>query len=230
MVSSELTSTIEDYLKVIWAGNEWNDDDITIGALATTLGLAPSSVSETIKRLTAQKLVEHKPYGGIRLTTDGERAAVRIVRRHRILETYLVRFFGYSWDEVHDEAENLEHGASERLIDAMDAALSYPDVDPHGDPIPRADGSLPNAALNDKRRTLADLDTGVDAVVVRVSDAVPELLRYCDREGLTLGAHVQVVERICSAQLMRAEVSGREVTLSSAAAAAVWVRPEKEQA
>ena len=202
MSQRELTSTIEDYLKVIWASGEWSDEPVTIGSLARALGLAPSSVSETVKRLGAQGLVDHQPYRGIRLSPEGERAAIAMVRRHRIIETYLVKTFGYSWDEVHDEAENLEHGASERLIDAMDAALGFPGVDPHGDPIPRADGTVPVRVDADRVRSLAAVGDGVPASVVRVSDEDPDLLRWCEKSGLTLGAAVQVRSRIPAAQLM----------------------------
>ncbi|OKL53548.1 hypothetical protein BSZ39_08905 [Bowdeniella nasicola] len=224
MSPSELTSTTEDYLKVIWALNEWNDHPVTIGVLARSLSLAPSSVSETIKRLATQGLVIHEPYRGIRLSEDGESAAVTMIRRHRILETYLVRVFGYTWDEVHDEAENLEHGASERLIDAMAAALGDPCVDPHGDPIPRADGTIPCAG---DAISLATLSPGSDAIVVRVSDAAPELLRWCDKAGLTLGAKVRVEQVISSAQLIEVAIADapETVTLSLAAAGSVWVRP-----
>ena len=228
MPHRELTSTIEDYLKVIWAGGEWSDEPVTIGSLARAMGLAPSSVSETIKRLTAQGLVEHEPYRGIRLTAEGECAAVAMIRRHRILETYLVHTFGYSWDEVHDEAENLEHGVSDRLINAMDAALGHPELDPHGDPIPSRDGAVPPRPDSDTLHNLATVDPDVAVAVTRVSDNAPELLRYCEKSGLVLGAKVKVVERIPAAQLVQVEVGGEVIGMSMTAAAAVWVTSESE--
>lgn len=221
----ELTPAIEDYLKVIWASGEWTDEPCTVGALARQLRLSPSSVSETIKRLAGQALVEHEPYRGIRLTPTGERVAVRMVRRHRILETYLVQTFGYSWDEVHDEAEQLEHAASDRLIDAMDESLGFPSTDPHGDPIPRADGSIPAA---DERNLvpLNVLDVGEKAEIKRISDAEPELLRWCTEHGLVLGAQVRLAGLIPAAQQIHVEVSGVSLGLSMTAAGALWVSRE----
>lgn len=219
-----LSSTTEDYLKVIWALSEWSEDPVTIGSLARSLGLAPSSVSETIKRLASQGLVDHEPYRGIRLSKRGEAAAVTMIRRHRVLETYLVRVFGYTWDEVHDEAEALEHGASDRLIDVMASALGNPAVDPHGDPIPRADGSLPECP--EHVISLAELAPGRAAEIVRVSDAAPELLRWCEKSGLTLGAQVRVTDVIAAAQLLEVAVATapEPLTLSLAAAGSIWVR------
>lgn len=221
----ELTPAIEDYLKVIWASGEWTDTPCTVGALARQLGLSPSSVSETIKRLAGQGLVEHEPYRGIRLTAAGEKVAVAMVRRHRILETYLVQTFGYSWDEVHDEAEQLEHAASDRLIDAMDEVLGHPTTDPHGDPIPRADGSMPPVGAPDLV-PLTVLDVDEKAEIKRISDAEPELLRWCTEHGLVLGAHVRVVGMIPGAQQIHVEVAGVSLGLSATAAGALWVSRE----
>lgn len=174
----------EDYVKVIYSHTEWQPDPITPSALAARLGLAPSSVTEMVKKLGAQGLVRHRPYGAIELTRDGTALALRMVRRHRLIETWLVQHFEYSWDEVHDEAEVLEHALSDRLLDAIDDQLGHPVRDPHGDPIPARDGTVvvPAATL------LADAPHG--GRVVRISDRDPELLRTLLANGIGLDALV----------------------------------------
>jgi DtxR family transcriptional regulator, Mn-dependent transcriptional regulator len=133
---------IEDYLKTVYAHTEWQPDAITPKALADRLGIAPSSVTEMVKKMAEQGLVTHVPYKAIRLTDAGRARALAVVRRHRLIETWLVREMGYGWDEVHDEAEILEHAISDRLLEAIDARLGRPTRDPHGDAIPAADGTL----------------------------------------------------------------------------------------
>ena len=181
-------TAIEDYVKVIYAHTEWQPDPITTGALAARLGLAASSVTEMVKKLVAQRLVVHEPYGAIELTEDGLALALRVVRRHRLVETWLVNDLGYGWDEVHDEAEVLEHAISDRLLDALDALLGHPVRDPHGDPIPAADGSMPKPA----GVLLSDAPGGV---VVRVSDRDPLLLKYLAAEGVVVDAVVTPQQR-----------------------------------
>ena len=179
---------VEDYLKVIYAHTEWQPEHITTGALAARLGLAASSVTEMVKKLVAQGLVVHEPYGAVELTPDGAALALRMIRRHRLIETWLVEHIGYSWDEVHDEAEVLEHAMSDRLLAAIDAQLGHPARDPHGDPIPAADGAInrPAAAL------LADVDGGR---VARISDRDPLLLRHLEAEGIVVDAVVTPEQR-----------------------------------
>ncbi|CAN5156530.1 manganese-binding transcriptional regulator MntR [soil metagenome] len=183
-----MNSVVEDYLKVIYAHTEWQPEPITSGALAARLGLAASSVTEMVKKLVAQGLVAHEPYGAIELTRDGTALALRMLRRHRLIETWLVDHVGYTWDEVHDEAEVLEHAMSDRLLDALDGQLGHPVRDPHGDPIPAADGTVsrPDARL------LALADGGR---VVRISDRDPLLLRYLEAEGIVVDAVVTPEQR-----------------------------------
>jgi len=184
-----VNSVVEDYLKVIYAHTEWQPEPITTGALAARLGLAASSVTEMVKKLVAQGLVSHEPYGAVELTGEGAALALRMVRRHRLIETWLVEHIGYTWDEVHDEAEVLEHAMSDRLLSAIEAQLGHPSRDPHGDPIPRADGTIerPAAVL------LADAPEG--GVVARVSDRDPLLLRHLDAEGIVVDAVVTAAQR-----------------------------------
>ena len=183
-----MNSVVEDYLKVIYAHTEWQPEPITSGALAARLGLAASSVTEMVKKLVAQGLVVHEPYGAIELTRDGTALALRIIRRHRLIETWLVAHVGYTWDEVHDEAEVLEHAMSDRLLDALDAQLGHPVRDPHGDPIPTADGAVERPPA----RLLADVDGGR---VVRISDRDPLLLRHLEAEGIVVDAVVTPAQR-----------------------------------
>ena len=178
----------EDYVKVIYAHTEWQSEHITTGALAARLGLAASSVTEMVKKLVAQGLVVHEPYGAIELTREGTGLALRMLRRHRLIETWLVSQFGYRWDEVHDEAEVLEHSMSDRLLAAIDAQLGHPTRDPHGDPIPAPDGSVTRPAA----APLTDLDGGV---VVRISDRDPLLLRRFEAEGIVVDAVVTPAQR-----------------------------------
>jgi len=183
-----VNSVVEDYLKVIYAHTEWQPEPITSGALAARLGLAASSVTEMVKKLVAQGLVVHEPYGAIELTRDGTALALRMLRRHRLIETWLVDHIGYTWDEVHDEAEILEHAMSDRLLDALDAQLGHPVRDPHGDPIPTAEGAVDRPAA----RLLADVDGGR---VVRISDRDPLLLRHLEAEGIVVDAVVTPEQR-----------------------------------
>ncbi|HWM34393.1 MAG TPA: metal-dependent transcriptional regulator [Pseudolysinimonas sp.] len=177
---------VEDYLKVIYGHTEWQPDPITPSQLAGRLGLAPSTVTEMVKKLVAAGQVAHAPYGAIELTAAGREEALRMVRRHRLVETWLVSQYGYGWDEVHDEAEVLEHALSDRLLDAIDAQLGRPLTDPHGDPIPASDGSVRMPAA----RLLGELATGERGRVVRISDRDPEVLRDIAARGLGLGSEV----------------------------------------
>lgn len=203
-------TVIEDYVKVIYAHTEWQPQAITTTGLAARLGLAASSVTEMVKKLVRQGLVVHEPYGAIELTPAGTELALRMVRRHRLIETWLVQQQGYRWDEVHDEAEVLEHSMSDRLLDSLDEQLNNPTRDPHGDPIPRRDGTLirPDAVLLDQ------LAEGASGTVARISDRDPLLLRYLEAEGV----HLDVL-------LTRTATGARlgESRIGAEALDAVWV-------
>lgn len=188
---AELTPVAQDYLKAVWSAQEWSDEKVTTKHLADRLGVGASTVSETVRRLCGQGLLEHERYGSIRLTDDGRRLALVMVRRHRLLETFLVDQLGYGWDEVHDEAEVLEHAVSDVFVERMAARLGNPSRDPHGDPIPAADGTVvrPDAV------PLSSMHAGESGVVVRISDADPEALRYLAELGLDLDVRVEVTTR-----------------------------------
>ncbi|TPW73182.1 metal-dependent transcriptional regulator [Schumannella sp. 10F1B-5-1] len=189
-VARTSSEVVEDYLKVIYGHTEWQDDPITPKRLGERLGLSPSSVTETVKRLAAQGLVEHARYGAITLTPAGEAEALRMVRRHRLVETWLVQEFGYGWDEVHDEAEVLEHALSDRMLDAIDARLGHPVRDPHGDPIPDAQGAVPAST----GLLVAEVTRGVAGRVVRISDEDPAVLRELADAGVGLDSSVRAGE------------------------------------
>ena len=169
MKTSTPSSSIEDYVKVIYSFTEWQDKPITSTQLAQRLGVANSSVSEMVRKLKDQGLVCHKPYSAITLTAQGVRLALSMVRRHRLIETYLVQDLGYSWDEVHDEAEQLEHAVSDTFIERMAARLGNPTRDPHGDPIPSADGTVQMPSAH----RMSELDDGHTGRITRISDENP---------------------------------------------------------
>ena len=178
----------DDYLKTVYAHTEWQDAPITPSVLASKLGIAPSSVTEMVKKLAATGLVSHVPYGAVRLTSEGQKRALAMVRRHRLIETWLVQEFGYAWDEVHDEAEVLEHTISDRLLEGIDARLGRPRFDPHGDAIPDAAGTVTREPFV----LLADAAVGHSGRVLRVDDRDPHLLRQLETCGVGVGHRVAV--------------------------------------
>ena len=221
---SATSSSIEDYVKVIYAYTEWQDKPITSTALANRLGVANSSVSEMVRKLKDQGLVDHQPYSPIRLTEQGLSLALSMVRRHRLLETYLVRELGYTWDEVHDEAEQLEHAVSEHFIERMSAKLGNPHRDPHGDPIPDAQGRIIMAPSH----RLDELDPGHTGKVSRISDHDPELLRHLETLGIGLDTRLQVGTQLPFASglqvtLLDATHDGGPLTLGAEVAASLWL-------
>jgi DtxR family Mn-dependent transcriptional regulator len=184
------TMSVEDYLKAIFELSRATGSAVTT-EVASRLAVASASVSAMVRRLTGQGLVSHERYGALKLTKKGRSVALQLVRRHRVIESYLVTALGYAWDEVHSEAERLEHAASPELINRMAAAIGEPEVDPHGAPIPSAHGKLEEP----KYRTLGDLALGEKARIVRVEDEDPELLRYLASLRFVPGAAVSLVKR-----------------------------------
>jgi DtxR family Mn-dependent transcriptional regulator len=185
-----LTRSVEDYLKAIYRLSPEGRPAST-NEIAHLLELSAPSVSGMVKRLSELGFLEHIPYKGVQLTDAGRRAALRIVRRHRQNEAYLVEFLGYGWDAVHGEAERLEHAVSDTLVERMAAALGNPDVDPHGDPIPEPDGSIHELACT----PLADVPVGDTVEIRRVDERDPERLRYLAALGLVPGAVTTLLDR-----------------------------------
>ncbi|WP_405491977.1 metal-dependent transcriptional regulator [Nocardia sp. NBC_00511] len=219
-VAPVLSSVAQDYLKVIWTAQEWSPQEkVSTKLLAEKIGVSASTVSEAVRKLADQGLVEHARYGSITLTDDGRRAAIAMVRRHRLIETFLVNELGYGWDEVHDEAEVLEHAVSETLVERIDAKLGHPDRDPHGDPIPSVDGAVPTPPA----KQLSDFGAGESGRVARISDSDPAMLRYFDSLGITLDIPIAVVERRDFAGTIAVRIDERTVDLGSIAAEAIWL-------
>jgi DtxR family Mn-dependent transcriptional regulator len=217
-----LTRSVEDYLKAIYRlspeGRPASTSDI-----AHLLELSAPSVSGMVKRLSELGLLEHVPYKGVQLTDAGRHAALRMVRRHRLLEAYLVQFLGFSWDAVHAEAERLEHAVSDTLIERMAAALGHPAVDPHGDPIPAADGSIDEPSFT----PLADVAVGETVEVRRVDEREPERLRYLASLGLTPGAVVTLRERQPFGGPVTVEAAGERMVLGQELAHVVLCAAEE---
>ena len=218
----DLTAPVEDYLKAIYELERAGEPAATTD-LAAQLGLTPASVTGMVRRLAEQGLLTHERYRGVRLTAKGRRSALRTLRRHRIIEAYLVNALGYGWDEVHVEAERLEHAATDALIDRMALAIGEPTVDPHGAPIPSREGAVEEA----RYRALADLGAGMAATVLRVADEDPMLLRYLSDLALTPGCTVRVVERAPYGGPITIEVNRRRKLIGPALAERVLVRADR---
>lgn len=185
------------------------------------MGVSTSTTSEAVRRLSDQGYIVHAPYSAIELTRQGELAAIGMVRRHRLLETFLVEHLGYTWDEVHDDAEVLEHAVTERFMERLDSLLGHPTRDPHGDPIPRADGGIDPQ----HDQPLAEMSPGQRGVIVRISDENPEMLRYFTAEGIEPGLAI-ALERVREFDGLFMVRFGEQDSLTSmgeATAAAIWV-------
>jgi len=211
---------VEDYLKAIYKLQQ-EHGPVPTTLLAAELSRSPASVTNMVKGLAGQDLVAHVPYYGVRLTSAGEAAALRIIRRHRVIETYLIERLGYTWDGVHVEAERLEHAASDSLVDRMAAALGDPATDPHGAPIPRPDGSIIQRDLP----SLTDLSAGTRAVIREVPDDDSERLRFLSGIGFLLGTEVTILSASGPDGEVVAEVAGRRHRLSRELAAAIRLEP-----
>lgn len=203
--------TIENYVKAIYQLSAEGDGQMaSTGRLAETLIVSPSTVTSMLKTLSESGLAQYVPYGGAKLTDAGRSLALRVLRRHRLIELFLVKTLHLSWDEVHAEAENMEHAVSDLLIDRIDAFLGYPESDPHGDPIPKADGTI---AATDAV-SLAALRVGDRFRMVRVSDQSPEFLRYLTEAGLQVGAEGSVADVQPAAGVVVLQMGGAKTTLA----------------
>lgn len=220
MSVDDISAGMQNYLKVIWSLQEWSDEPVSNSAIAEAAGVRLSTVSDALRKLADRDLVGHARYGDVTLTEEGRGHAVSMVRRHRLIETFLVQLLGYTWDEVHDEADRLEHAVSDELIDRIDRVLGYPVRDPHGDPIPSADGRVhrPDAVL------LAEADAPSRVRVERISDANTEMLQYFASRGLVVDAELEIVAGEPYSETVAVRVAGGEpVSLGPAAAGAVYV-------
>ncbi len=214
-----LTGQAEDYLKAIY---ELEQRGAAAGTndIAARLRIAPASVTGMVQRLARLGLVESERYKGTRLTEAGRMAALQLIRRHRIIESYLVQRLGFGWEDVHEEAERLEHAASDQLIARMAESIGNPTEDPHGAPIPAADGTVDESHL----ASLADIAAGTRVTVMRMSDRDPEFLRYLDGLGIRPGAQVRVVAREPFDGPLTVEVDGSRQVMGTNSAARVFIR------
>ena len=188
----ELSQSTQDYLKAVWNIEEWSGHPAATSDLAGALQVSLPAISAQVKKLSEQGLLTHAKYGAITLTDLGRDLALAMVRRHRLIETFLVEIVGSPWDEVHADAERLEHAISDTLLARFDDLLGHPTHDPHGDPIPGADGSLPTRDASTKTIPLSQAPAEVPLRIVRVHDSLPGLLDYLSRASISVGATVKV--------------------------------------
>ncbi|HVW01870.1 MAG TPA: metal-dependent transcriptional regulator [Planctomycetaceae bacterium] len=212
---------VEDYIKAIYRlCSESQTEAAATGEIAERLHVTPGSVTTMLQRLADSGLVAYQAHRGARLSEAGRRLALNVLRRHRLLELFLVKTLGLTWDEIHEEAENLEHAASDRLIDRIDKFLGFPDRDPHGDPIPNADGSFRTTPGS----PLAACANNSVVVLEQVIDQSPDFLRYLSEGGLQIGSKCRVVENHPSAGIITVRAGDRQISMSCEMASKLLVR------
>jgi DtxR family Mn-dependent transcriptional regulator len=218
------TSTVEDYLKQILLEEQGRGEKrVPTGRLAAALAVTPGTVTTMVKALSESGLVDYEAYGGVRLTKAGRQLALHVLRRHRLIELFLVRIMGMDWSEVHGEADRLEHAVSDRLIERIDEMLGHPAVDPHGDPIPTVGGDLAPTP----HEALAEMTIGATGRVARIVDQEPGFLRLVQRLLLRPGTRVKVVARDENADTLEIQVGRRaRARLGFRAAAKILIEPE----
>jgi DtxR family Mn-dependent transcriptional regulator len=217
------SSTVENYLKAIYAGTAALTPPhrlLPMGQLASALGVTPGTATTMVKTLAESGLVEYEPYAGVALTSAGEKLAALVLRRHRLIELFLVRFMGYAWDEVHDEAEQLEHAVSDRLIDRIDEMLGRPEVDPHGDPIPNSEGRI----KRQDAQSLLTCPLRTPVTVSRVIDQDRVFLRFIEQNNLKPGESIEVEERDAASDSVRVRgKDDRQIVIGTRAASKLLV-------
>ncbi|AIK85938.1 transcriptional regulator [Corynebacterium glutamicum] len=212
------SNVVEDYLTALFRAEEW-DEEPTTGKLAEVIGVTASTVSATLKKLNLEGFVNYRPYGDIELTPAGRDIAINVIRRRRIIETYLSEKLGLGAHELHGEADLLEHAVSPRVLEKMFQAVGYPTLDPHGDPIPTESGEM---SINDGLMLL-DLNAGASATVARVRDGNPSVVRYLTGVGITVGTTVTVVEALSDIATLRLQIGEMFQDIPLAVANAVRV-------
>jgi DtxR family Mn-dependent transcriptional regulator len=218
------TIAVENYLKHVLLLSDGSPDLVPMGALAGALAVVPGTVTTMVKALADEGLVEHQPRHGVRLTGEGRRMALNVLRKHRLVETFLVNVLKMDWSKVHDEAEQLEHAISDEVLDRLDALLGHPETDPHGDPIPSRQGKLSSQVY----ATLATCVTDRPMRIVRVTEQSQEFLRFAEQNGLQPGTSLRVADRNLTAGLVSVKKnSARSLALSLVAAGKILVEPDK---
>src|SRR5438874_8842342 len=220
------SSTVENYLKAIYQGQSTlvgTERLVPMGQVASALGVTPGTATTMVKALAESGLAEYEPYSGVRLTPAGEKLAGLVLRRHRLVELFLVQVMGMSWAEVHDEAEQLEHVVSERLIERIDDMLGRPTHDPHGDPIPGADGAMTPRELEN----LLTCPIGEPLRVTRIADQDPAFLRFIENNDLKPGQPVEVETRDAAADAVQLRGRDRRITIGARAASKLLVELDR---
>src|SRR6188474_2495786 len=219
------SSTVENYLKAIYQGQSSLSRDqrlVPMGQVAAALGVTPGTATTMVKALAESGLAEYEPYSGVRLSAAGEKLAGLVLRRHRLVEAFLVQVMGMSWAEVHDEAEHLEHVVSERLIDRIDEMLGRPTHDPHGDPIPDSDGAITTRHLD----SLLTCALGTSLKVTRITDQDPAFLRFIESNDLKPGQPVEVESRDAAADSVMLRGKEGRITIGARAASKLLVEAD----
>jgi len=211
----------ENYLKAIFHLEKKYAGGVSTNALAEEMETKASSVTDMVKKLSDKKLVKYRKYQGVQLSDKGTKTAIEVIRKHRLWEVFLVEKLNFSWDEVHDIAEQLEHIKSEKLTNELDDFLGHPKRDPHGDPIPDAEG---NFRISNKI-LLADLDEGQSGICIGVKDSSTEFLRYLDKNDISLGKPIEVVNREEYDQSLLIKINGQELRISKSVSNNLFVKP-----
>ena len=210
----------ENYLKAIFHLETSYKSGVSTNALAEEMQTKASSVTDMVKRLSDKDLVNYKKYQGVKLSEAGKRAAIEVIRKHRLWEVFLVEKLGFNWDEVHEVAEQLEHIKSEKLTNELDKFLEHPKRDPHGDPIPDAQGNFSVA----NRILLSDLDIGETGICVGVKDSSAEFLQYLDKNNISLGKQIEVVEKEEFDKSMLIKMDGNQLRISNQISANLFIK------
>lgn len=211
----------ENYLKAIFHLERKNAGGVSTNALAEEMETKASSVTDMVKKLSDKDLVKYRKYQGVHLSEKGKRTAIEVIRKHRLWEVFLVEKLNFSWDEVHDIAEQLEHIKSEKLTDELDKFLGHPKRDPHGDPIPDAEG---NFRISNKM-LLADLEEGQSGICVGVKDSSTEFLRYLDKNEITLGKAIRIVQREEYDESLLIKINDKDLRISKTISKNLFVKP-----
>lgn len=218
------TSTVENYLKHLLLLSEQTDGLVSMGDLAVALAVVPGTATTMVKALAADSLVEHRPRQGVRLTPKGRQVALSVLRKHRLVETFLVHVLKMDWAAVHTEAEQLEHAISDDVLDRLDALLGHPAVDPHGDPIPSRQGKLSSQIY----ASLATCAVKDPVRIVRITEQTPEFLQFADAHGLLPGATLRVADRqLASGLITLRRGTSSPFALSLAAGGKILVEPTR---
>lgn len=215
-----MTHSAENYLKTIYHLSQASPDGVSTNAIAAMLDTKASSVTDMIKKLAERDLILYQKYQGVVLTEEGKMAAKMIVRKHRLWEVFLVEILDFSWDEVHEIAEELEHIKSEKLIEKLSAFLNHPTLDPHGDPIPNSKGEIPTV----DKKLLSEIEVGKDAVCVGVKDTSTAFLKYLNKNGIALGENLKILSKEEFDGSMVLKVGNQEITISNKIANNLFVK------